>query len=119
LRRLGSDTQNRCLSRKSRRSRSAPHALRSKTNFPPFHLRSLEAEFQQHFGAAQALIDTAEAALLQMTADCMHLAQQHVEARQPLDEQQVIRLEWDAVELMFRTAGIRRREVVASRPRAP
>jgi len=86
-----------------------------KTNFPPFHLRSQEAEFQQHFGEAQALIDTAEAALLQMTADYMHLARQHVEADKPLDdeterrliliEQQVIRLAWDAVELMFRTAG--------------
>jgi 3-hydroxy-9,10-secoandrosta-1,3,5(10)-triene-9,17-dione monooxygenase len=86
-----------------------------KTNFPPFHLRWQEAEFQQHFGEAQALIDTAEAALLQMTADYMHLARQHVETCRPLDdeterrliliEQQVIRLAWDAVELMFRTAG--------------
>jgi 3-hydroxy-9,10-secoandrosta-1,3,5(10)-triene-9,17-dione monooxygenase len=86
-----------------------------KTNFPPFHVRSLEAEFQQHFGEAQALIDTAEAALLKMTADYMDLARHHVETGTPLDEemerrlilieQRIIHLAWDAVELMFRTSG--------------
>ena len=86
-----------------------------KTNFPPFHARSHEAEFQQHFGEAQALIDTAEAALLRLTADYMDHAHRHVETAAPLDEeierrlilmeQQVIRLAWDAVELMFRTSG--------------
>jgi 3-hydroxy-9,10-secoandrosta-1,3,5(10)-triene-9,17-dione monooxygenase len=86
-----------------------------KTNFPPFHARSHEAEFQQHFGEAQALIDTAEAALLKMTGDYMDHAHRHVETGALLDEemerrlilieQQVIRLAWDAVELMFRTSG--------------
>jgi 3-hydroxy-9,10-secoandrosta-1,3,5(10)-triene-9,17-dione monooxygenase len=86
-----------------------------KTNFPPFHARSQEAEFQQHFGEAQALIDTAEAALLHLTANYMDLARQHVATGAPLDdemerrlvliEQHVIRLAWDAVELMFRTSG--------------
>jgi 3-hydroxy-9,10-secoandrosta-1,3,5(10)-triene-9,17-dione monooxygenase len=86
-----------------------------KTNFPPFHVRSLEAEFQQHFGEAQALIDTAEAALLKMTADYMDLSRLHMESGAPLAEemerrmilmeQHVIRLAWDAVELMFRTSG--------------
>ena len=86
-----------------------------KTNFPPFHVRSREWEFQQHFGEAQALIDTAEAALLKLTADYMDLARQHVASGTPLEEemerrlilmeQHVIRLAWDAVELMFRTAG--------------
>jgi 3-hydroxy-9,10-secoandrosta-1,3,5(10)-triene-9,17-dione monooxygenase len=86
-----------------------------KTNFPPFHPRSQEAEFQQHFGEAQALIDTAEAALLKLTADYMDLAREHVASAAPLDEererrlilmeQHVIRLAWDAVELMFRTSG--------------
>jgi 3-hydroxy-9,10-secoandrosta-1,3,5(10)-triene-9,17-dione monooxygenase len=86
-----------------------------KTNFPPFHARSQEAEFQQHFGEAQALVDTAEAALLKMTADYMELARRHVVDGTPLEEemerrfilmeQQIIRLAWDAVELMFRTSG--------------
>ena len=86
-----------------------------KTNFPPFHARSQEAEFQQHYGEAQALIDTAEAALLKLAADYMDFAEHHVEAGTPLDdemerrliliEQQVIRMAWEAVELMFRTSG--------------
>jgi len=86
-----------------------------KTNFPPFHARFQESEFQQHFGEAQALIDTAEAALLKMTADYMDLARAHGATAAPLDdetekrliliEQQVIRLAWEAVELMFRTSG--------------
>jgi len=86
-----------------------------KTNFPPFHPRFQEFDFQQHFGEAQSLIDTAEAALLKMTADYMDLARRHAESAAPLDdeterrliliEQQVIRLAWDAVELMFRTSG--------------
>ncbi|HEX5230002.1 MAG TPA: hypothetical protein VFW44_19955 [Bryobacteraceae bacterium] len=86
-----------------------------KTNFPPFHTRSNEIEFQQHFGEAQSLIDTAEAALLHMTADYMDLTRRYLESATPLDdetekrlilmEQQMIRMAWDAVELMFRTSG--------------
>jgi len=86
-----------------------------KTSFPPFHTRANEAEFQQHFGEAQSLIDTAEAALLKMTADYMDLTRRHAATATPLDdetekrliliEQQIIRLAWDAVELMFRTSG--------------
>jgi 3-hydroxy-9,10-secoandrosta-1,3,5(10)-triene-9,17-dione monooxygenase len=86
-----------------------------KINFPPFHPRSREPEFQRYFGEAQALIDTAEAALLHLTANYMDLARQHVATGDPLDEemerrlilmeQHVIRLAWDAVELMFRTSG--------------
>jgi 3-hydroxy-9,10-secoandrosta-1,3,5(10)-triene-9,17-dione monooxygenase len=86
-----------------------------KTSFPPFHPRFREFEFQQHFGEAQSLIDTAEAALLKMTADYMDLTRRHVQTGDPLDdeterrliliEQQVIRLAWEAVELMFRSSG--------------
>ena len=71
--------------------------------------------FQRHLGEAQALIDTAEAALLKMTADYMDFARRHVESGMPLDEemerrlilieQHVIRLAWDVVESMFRTSG--------------
>lgn len=86
-----------------------------KTNFPPFHPRAQEHEFQEHFGEAQSLIDTGEAALLKMTADYMDLTRRHVETAEPLDdetekrlilvEQQIVRLAWEAVELMFRTSG--------------
>ncbi len=85
------------------------------TNFAPFHPRSQEHEFQQYFGEAQALIDTAEAAVLKMTADYMDLTRRHVATAESLDdetekrliliEQQIIRLAWEAVELMFRTSG--------------
>lgn len=86
-----------------------------KTNFAPFHARANEIEFQRHFGEAQALIDTAEAALMKLTVDYMDLVHKHVatgallddeqERRFILVEQQVIRLAWEAVELMFRTSG--------------
>lgn len=86
-----------------------------RTSFAPFHARANEAEFQQHFGEAQSLIDTAEAALLKLTADYGDFARDHVENGTPLDdererrliliEQHVIRMAWEAVELMFRTSG--------------
>jgi len=90
--------------------------LRSKkTHFPPFRERFLEPEFQHHFGEAQALVDTAEAALLKMASDYMECARRDVEDGVPfsdeddrrfvLIEQQCVRLCWDAVELMFRTSG--------------
>jgi len=86
-----------------------------KTSFQPFHPRYQEQEFQQHFGEAQSLIDTAEAALLKMAEDYLDYARRHMQEGMPLTdelerrlilvEQQVIRLAWDAVELMFRTSG--------------
>jgi 3-hydroxy-9,10-secoandrosta-1,3,5(10)-triene-9,17-dione monooxygenase len=90
--------------------------LRSrKTSFQPFHSRYLAQEFQRDFGQAQALIDTAAAALLKMAEDYMEHARQHLEEGAPLTdelerrliliEQHVIRLAWEAVELMFRTSG--------------
>jgi|RhiMetdeSRZDD1v2_1073273.scaffolds.fasta_scaffold10227_4 3-hydroxy-9,10-secoandrosta-1,3,5(10)-triene-9,17-dione monooxygenase len=90
--------------------------LRSKrVTYPPFQYRFQESEFQRHFGEAQSLVDTAEAALLKMGADYMEHGRRHVEdgveiseeaeRRLLLIEQQCVRLTWEAVELMFRTAG--------------
>ncbi len=80
-----------------------------KTAFPPFQPRFLEGEFQRHFGQAQALVDTAEAALLKIGSDYMELTRgeftDEAERRLLLVEQQCVRLAWEAVELMFRTAG--------------
>jgi 3-hydroxy-9,10-secoandrosta-1,3,5(10)-triene-9,17-dione monooxygenase len=45
-----------------------------KTTWPPFQFRYQEADFQRHFGHAQSLIDTAEAALLKMGEDYMEHA---------------------------------------------
>ncbi|HTA42615.1 MAG TPA: hypothetical protein VK789_09220 [Bryobacteraceae bacterium] len=88
---------------------------KKRRSFPPFESLFEMPEFQQHFGTAQSLVDTAEAALLQMTADYMEHARlareenvpfsDEVERRLVLIEQQCVRMAWDAVELMFRTAG--------------
>jgi 3-hydroxy-9,10-secoandrosta-1,3,5(10)-triene-9,17-dione monooxygenase len=86
-----------------------------KTNFPPFQDRAHEGEFQRHFGEAQSLVDTAEAALLHMAADYTESARLDAEEGVPFTdegdrrllqiEQQCVRLCWEAVELMFRTSG--------------
>lgn len=88
---------------------------KKRRSFPPFEQLFELPEFQQHFGTAQSLVDTAEAALLQMAADYMEHARlareevvpfsDEVERRLVLIEQQCVRMAWDAVELMFRTAG--------------
>jgi 3-hydroxy-9,10-secoandrosta-1,3,5(10)-triene-9,17-dione monooxygenase len=88
---------------------------KKRRSFPPFEPLFELPEFQQHFGTAQSLVDTAEAALLQMAADYMEHARlareegvpfsDEAERRLVLIEQQCVRMAWDAVELMFRTAG--------------
>jgi 3-hydroxy-9,10-secoandrosta-1,3,5(10)-triene-9,17-dione monooxygenase len=88
---------------------------KKRRSFPPFEALYELPEFQQHFGMAQSLVDTAEAALLQMASDYMEHARAareegvpfsaEVERRLLLIEQQCVRMAWDAVELMFRTAG--------------
>ena len=88
---------------------------KKRRSFPPFEQLFELQEFQQHFGTAQSLVDTAEAALLQMAADYMEHARlareegvpfsDEVERRLVLIEQQCVRMAWEAVELMFRTAG--------------
>ena len=88
---------------------------RKHRTFPPFDTLFELPEFQQHFGLAQSLVDTAEAALLRVGADFMEHARQALEAGVPFSdeterrllmiEQQCVRLAWEAVELMFRTAG--------------
>jgi 3-hydroxy-9,10-secoandrosta-1,3,5(10)-triene-9,17-dione monooxygenase len=90
--------------------------LRTKrTFFPPYHERFKEPEFQAHYGRALGLISTAEAALLRAGEDYMDYAREDAAGGAPFDdekdqrllliEQNVIRLSWEAVELMFRTIG--------------
>lgn len=86
-----------------------------KTSFPPFQDRAHEAEFQRHFGEAQSLVDTAEAALLRMADDYAGCARRDADDGIPFSdeedrrfmqiEQQIVRLCWEAVDLMFRTSG--------------
>ncbi|MDO8431884.1 MAG: hypothetical protein Q7S58_05675 [Candidatus Binatus sp.] len=90
--------------------------LRTKnTPFPPFVLRADSYEFQQYFGKAHALVDTAEAALLKFGQDFVEVCARHVEdnasfsgeveRRLLIILQQCVNLCWEAVDLMFTTAG--------------
>jgi 3-hydroxy-9,10-secoandrosta-1,3,5(10)-triene-9,17-dione monooxygenase len=82
---------------------------------PPFTPRFEMPNMQQHFGDAQGLVDTAEAALMtlidQYTEACRAAYVDGVattrEAARRLQraQQQCVKMTWEAVELMFRTAG--------------
>jgi 3-hydroxy-9,10-secoandrosta-1,3,5(10)-triene-9,17-dione monooxygenase len=76
---------------------------------PPFTPRVEMAEFQHHFGHAQGLIDTAEAALLECADRYMEMGGRESSGEEQRRVhrvlEQCLQLTWDAVELMFRTAG--------------
>jgi 3-hydroxy-9,10-secoandrosta-1,3,5(10)-triene-9,17-dione monooxygenase len=82
---------------------------------PPFPFRFEMPEMQQSFGSAQALVDTAEAALLALTDQHSELCRTSLEksvATRAEDVRRIHRaglqcteLAWQAVELMFRTGG--------------
>src|SRR5262249_49354750 len=88
---------------------------RKKLPYPPFDSPLDEPGYQRHFGYAQSLIDTAEAALQQLASTYMEQARRQGEdgiaitdedeRRLLMIEQQCVRLAWEAMELMFRTAG--------------
>ena len=88
---------------------------RKRRTFPPFDPLAELPEFQRHYGVAQSLVDTAEAAVLRLGQDFMEHARQTLETGVPFPyelerrmlmvEQQCVRLAGEAVELMFRTAG--------------
>ena len=90
--------------------------LKGKTSmFPPFLERTEDPEYQAHYGRALALIATAEAALVRAGEDFMAYAAEAAAGGEPfgeerelgltLVEQQCVRLAWEAMELIFRTAG--------------
>ncbi|HLZ72023.1 MAG TPA: oxidoreductase [Dehalococcoidia bacterium] len=90
--------------------------LRERTTRGPSPVRRAEsAEFQRHFGQAQALLNTARAALLGCTQEYMAFCRQAVEEEAPfslersqgivLVEQQCTRLAGEAVDLLLHTAG--------------
>jgi 3-hydroxy-9,10-secoandrosta-1,3,5(10)-triene-9,17-dione monooxygenase len=82
----------------------------------PFSLRFEHHEYQQHFGHVWALLETAEAALLDAGRRYMDWARRDVGA-EPFDEvrdtrlhlveQQVVRLAAEALDVMARSAGTR------------
>ena len=92
--------------------------LRSKAlDIPPFVLRGHVDEYQHHLGQAIALVDVAEAALLEGTDRYFDQAKRAFASGRPADEsaeetrrlvlieQQCIRLSGEAVDLLFRTGG--------------
>lgn len=88
--------------------------LRKRVVFPVTGHRYELAEMQLNFGRCRALIDTAKAALIQAAEQYMDAARAayagqpldpHTERRLCLVEQQAIHLAWEAVDIMFRTAG--------------
>ena len=85
-----------------------------KAPLPPFPPRTEMPEFQHHFGHAQGLIDTAEAALHQLGSQYMEMARRaaqgtpfppETDRRFQRVSQQCVELAWEAVDLMFRTGG--------------
>ena len=89
--------------------------LGKRSMFPPFLERTEDPEFQAHYGRALALIATAEAALVRAGEDFMAYAAEAAAGGEPfgeerelgltLIEQQCVRLAWEAMELIYRTAG--------------
>jgi 3-hydroxy-9,10-secoandrosta-1,3,5(10)-triene-9,17-dione monooxygenase len=86
-----------------------------KSAYPPFEPRFELEGLQRQFGEAQGLIDTAEAALLKMAEDYVENARLEREEGVPYTaekvrrlvviEQRCVQMAWEAVDLMFRTAG--------------
>jgi 3-hydroxy-9,10-secoandrosta-1,3,5(10)-triene-9,17-dione monooxygenase len=82
-----------------------------KSRFPPFGFNAEMAEYQHNFGRCQALIDTAHAAMIQVGEHYMELCRDRAafdaawERRLQMVEQQCIHLAYEAVDIMFRTAG--------------
>jgi 3-hydroxy-9,10-secoandrosta-1,3,5(10)-triene-9,17-dione monooxygenase len=87
----------------------------SRLSLPPFSLRSEVPEYQRHFGDAWALIQVAEATVLQVADSYMEFARQAVEEDIPFSDERDLQLQLleqyatkiagDAVDLMFRTSG--------------
>ena len=86
-----------------------------KAQFPPFLERAKDPEFQRYYGQALALVSTAEAGLVRAGEEFMDYAREAADGGAPFDdereqrltliEQQCHRLAWEAVELIYRTAG--------------
>src|SRR6185437_5432859 len=79
--------------------------LKKNWNLPPFSQRFEMPEFQQTFGTAQALIDTAEAALLGIAGRSAGLQDGEELRRIHRAGAQCVELAWQATDLMFRSAG--------------
>jgi 3-hydroxy-9,10-secoandrosta-1,3,5(10)-triene-9,17-dione monooxygenase len=79
--------------------------LKKNWNLPPYSPRYEMPEFQQIFGTAQALIDTAEAAVIGLAERCAGLRDGEPLRRIHRAGAQCIELAWQATDLIFRSAG--------------
>ena len=89
--------------------------MTKKSQFAPFLERAKDPEFQRYYGQALALVATAGAALVRAGEEFMDYTREEAEGGAPFDdereqrltliEQQCLRLAWEAVELIYRTAG--------------
>jgi 3-hydroxy-9,10-secoandrosta-1,3,5(10)-triene-9,17-dione monooxygenase len=90
--------------------------LRTKTSpLPPYPARSTDPEFHQHYGRALANVVTAEAALVRAGEEFMAFTREDSDGGTPFDlarEQRLsliglraIELAWEAIDLIYRTAG--------------
>ncbi|MGH2364894.1 MAG: acyl-CoA dehydrogenase family protein [Chloroflexota bacterium] len=83
--------------------------------FPPHLERTADPEYQGYYGRALALVSTAEAALVRAGEDFMDYAHAEADGGEPfgrdkelrlsLIEQQCVHMAWEALDLIFRTAG--------------
>ncbi|MDG5497506.1 oxidoreductase [Niveispirillum sp. BGYR6] len=86
-----------------------------KTPYPPYQEKYLDGISQHQYGTALAMISTAEAALVRSGEEYMEYARAWKEDGIPFDDnhelrlilitQRCIELAWDAIELIYRTAG--------------
>jgi 3-hydroxy-9,10-secoandrosta-1,3,5(10)-triene-9,17-dione monooxygenase len=81
-----------------------------KSRLPPFSATAELAEYQHNFGRCQALVDTAHAAMIRAGEMYMEMSRDGTfdaewERRLHMIEQQAIHLAYEAVDIMFRTAG--------------
>jgi 3-hydroxy-9,10-secoandrosta-1,3,5(10)-triene-9,17-dione monooxygenase len=86
-----------------------------KSPLPPYAERDKDPEYHHHYGKALSLIATAEAALIRQGEEYMDCVRADAEGTQAFDlalEQrlsliglQAINLAWEALDLIFRTAG--------------
>lgn len=79
--------------------------LKKNWNLPPYSPRFEMPEFQQTFGTAQALVDTAETALMGLAERGAGLQDGEDLRRIHRAGAQCIELAWQATDLMFRCAG--------------
>jgi 3-hydroxy-9,10-secoandrosta-1,3,5(10)-triene-9,17-dione monooxygenase len=88
---------------------------KKKTFFPPYHERANEPDIQHQYGRALALVATAEAALVGAGDEYMAYAREAAAGGHPFDDERdqritliehsCTRMAFDAIEMLFRTAG--------------